>query len=61
MVLCAARIQSLPMIFIGDYPEQVLVTGVKTSDCPVCPASQSELDEDDPLDFRDVDAILESE
>jgi Plavaka transposase len=29
--------------YIGDYPEQVLVTCVKSTDCPTCPTSRNEL------------------
>jgi len=24
-------------VYVGDYPEQVLVTGIKTGECPTCP------------------------
>ncbi|KAH6908393.1 hypothetical protein BKA70DRAFT_1029384, partial [Coprinopsis sp. MPI-PUGE-AT-0042] len=33
--------------YIGDYPEQVLVTGVKTTDCPTCPTAHSDLGKPD--------------
>ena len=29
--------------FIGNYPEQVLVSGCKTGDCPRCPTKQVDL------------------
>ena len=29
--------------FVGDYPEQVLVSGCKTGDCPRCPAKRKGL------------------
>ncbi|KAH6906003.1 hypothetical protein BKA70DRAFT_1498918 [Coprinopsis sp. MPI-PUGE-AT-0042] len=29
--------------YIGDYPEQVLVTGIKSTDCPMCPTSRNDL------------------
>ncbi|KAJ7467312.1 hypothetical protein B0H11DRAFT_2159568 [Mycena galericulata] len=32
--------------FVGDYPEQVLVTGVKTGECPTCDVPRDELGED---------------
>ena len=48
-------------VFIGDYPEQVLVGGTKTGDCPTCPASRNEL-QDFPSnyadEFKDLQAIL---
>ncbi|KAF8956115.1 hypothetical protein BDZ97DRAFT_1672061 [Flammula alnicola] len=37
-----ARRRCFPIysVFVGDYPEQVLVTLVKTGKCPVCPAAR---------------------
>ena len=29
--------------FVGDYPEQVLVSGCKSGDCPKCPTKLKEL------------------
>jgi hypothetical protein len=29
--------------FVGDYPEQILVGGLKTGECPTCPAPRDEL------------------
>jgi hypothetical protein len=31
--------------FAGDYPEQVLTSGVATGECPVCPTTKKELGE----------------
>jgi hypothetical protein len=50
-------------LYIADYQEQILVAGVKKGDCPVCPATQDELDddkEDDDVDIRDMDAVLDT-
>lgn len=33
--------------FVDDYPEQVLVTCMKTGDCPICPVRQSKLGDPD--------------
>ena len=30
-------------VYVGDYPEQVLVTGCKTGECPKCPISRDEV------------------
>ncbi|KAH8102731.1 hypothetical protein BXZ70DRAFT_890478 [Cristinia sonorae] len=43
---------------VGDYPEQVLVTGVKTGECPCCPVPRDELGNHEPHPFRDLDAVL---
>jgi Plavaka transposase len=47
-------------IFVGDYPEQILVACVKKSDCPVCPTTQKELRDGDKLNYRDMDAVLDA-
>ncbi|KAJ7812552.1 hypothetical protein B0H14DRAFT_2605664 [Mycena olivaceomarginata] len=44
--------------FIGDYPEQVLVTAVKTGECPTCEVPWDELGEDTDFSLRDLKAIL---
>jgi len=48
--------------YIGDYPEQVLVTLVKTGQCPVCPASRHEMGDLDskmpPRDTAEVQRAL---
>ncbi|KAJ7737437.1 hypothetical protein DFH07DRAFT_752997 [Mycena maculata] len=44
--------------FVGDYPEQVLVTAVKTGECPTCEAPRDELGEDTSFPLRDLESIL---
>ncbi|KAJ6616995.1 hypothetical protein B0H10DRAFT_2164530 [Mycena sp. CBHHK59/15] len=46
--------------FVGDYPEQVLVTAVKTGECPTCEAPRDELGEDTDFPLRDLEAILKA-
>ena len=47
--------------FVGDYPEQVLVSGCKTGDCPRCPAKRKGLgDLEDDYEYRDLAKILEA-
>lgn len=47
--------------FVGDYPEQVLVSGCKTGDCPKCPATRAELGKlEDRYQYRDLAKILEA-
>ena len=45
--------------YVGDYPEQVLVSLVKTSNCPVCPALHNSID-DWEINFepRDTEKII---
>ncbi|KAJ6611148.1 hypothetical protein B0H10DRAFT_1953313 [Mycena sp. CBHHK59/15] len=49
--------------YVGDYPEQVLVTCVKNMDCPQCPELAKELGnapvEGEPETFRDLGTILD--
>ncbi|KAJ7312551.1 hypothetical protein DFH08DRAFT_791323 [Mycena albidolilacea] len=44
--------------FVGDYPEQALVTAVKTGECPTCEAPRDMLGEDSDFPLRDLEAIL---
>ncbi|KAF7342816.1 hypothetical protein MSAN_01997500 [Mycena sanguinolenta] len=44
--------------FVGDYPEQALVTTVKTGECPTCVAPPDLLGEDSDFPLRDLEAIL---
>ncbi|KAJ7140543.1 hypothetical protein C8R43DRAFT_954828 [Mycena crocata] len=50
--------------YVGDYPEQVLVTCVKTMECPECPELPKDLGEapveGEPERFRDLGAILDA-
>ena len=48
-------------IYIGDYPEQVLVAAVKTGECPSCPVPRTELGDPDSVgDPRELGPILEA-
>ncbi|KAJ7639594.1 hypothetical protein B0H17DRAFT_1216799 [Mycena rosella] len=47
--------------FVGDYPEQCLVTAVKTGECPTCEAPRDKLGEDSEetaFPLRDLEKIL---
>lgn len=45
-------------LFIGDYPEQVLVTGVKTGECPKCQVSRDNVGTGTtPLIIRDLKKV----
>ena len=52
------RCHPLLAIFVGDYPEQCLVTCTKH--CPKCPISKDELGEDRALPVRDLWSVLEA-
>lgn len=52
------RCHPLLAIFIGDYPEQCLVTCSKH--CPRCPIAKNELGENHCFPVRDLDPILEA-
>ncbi|KAJ3538664.1 hypothetical protein NM688_g6483 [Phlebia brevispora] len=56
------RIHPIFAAYIGDYPEQLLVTGVKTGLCAVCPVPHDELGDFDATyprrDIRDARTIL---
>jgi hypothetical protein len=46
--------------YIGDYPEQVLVACVKTTDCPTCPTSRNELGDPGTKKPRSLDPIVDA-
>ncbi|KAJ6580141.1 hypothetical protein DFH09DRAFT_912800 [Mycena vulgaris] len=46
--------------FVGDYPEQCLVTAVKTGECPTCDVPRDELGEETSFPLRDLESILEA-
>ena len=53
------RAHPILVVFIGDYPEQVLVCCCKTSDCPKCIVECNEISEsEDPSPLRDLVSIL---
>ncbi|KAJ6625655.1 hypothetical protein B0H10DRAFT_2161872 [Mycena sp. CBHHK59/15] len=45
-------------IFVGDYPEQVLVVSVKTGECPTCEVPHDELGEDSTFHLHNLENIL---
>jgi len=47
-------------VYVGDYPEQVLMTGIKTGECPNCPVPQNELGNITDYDYHDMDDILQA-
>ena len=48
-------------LFIGDYPEQILMSALKTGDCPTCPVPRDERGNIEPrYDCRDMDPILDA-
>ncbi|KAJ6527827.1 hypothetical protein B0H19DRAFT_969493 [Mycena capillaripes] len=48
-------------IFAGDHPEQVLVTGTETGECPTCPVPRDELGSfEDLYEPRDLSAALDA-
>ena len=47
--------------YIADYPEQVVVTGTKTKDCPKCNVSSDKLGSlVTPCEIRDLQAVLDA-
>lgn len=45
--------------YVGDYPEQILVSGTMTGECPKCDVPNSELgSKDAPFEPRDLESIL---
>ncbi|KAF8816261.1 hypothetical protein BYT27DRAFT_7221500 [Phlegmacium glaucopus] len=47
--------------YVGDYPEQVLVSLVKTGNCPICPAPRDNIDDwESNLKPRDTQKIIDA-
>ncbi|KAJ7046406.1 hypothetical protein C8F04DRAFT_1024813 [Mycena alexandri] len=46
--------------FVGDYPEQTLVTAVKNGECPTCEVPRDELGENTNFPLRDLEEILKA-
>jgi hypothetical protein len=55
------RLHPILAVFIGDYPEQVLATGIKYSECSKCDISSDKLGSDqEPFKLRDLGKIREA-
>ena len=55
--------RTLPLFacFVGDYPEQVLVSGCKTGECPKCDIDRKKLgDLDTQSSYRDLQKVLDA-
>jgi hypothetical protein len=47
--------------FVGDYPEQLLATGVKAMECPKCDIPTNKLESNTtPFEMRDLHAVLDA-
>ena len=52
------RTHPILAVYVGDYPEQLLVTGVKNGECPSCLIPRERLGDDQDFDYCDLDAVL---
>ncbi|THU86756.1 hypothetical protein K435DRAFT_683009 [Dendrothele bispora CBS 962.96] len=53
------RTHPLSALHVGDYPEQLLITGAKKGECPSCPIPMDEVGESAEIyDFRDFGQVL---
>lgn len=52
------RIHPIFATYVGDYPEQVLVTGVKSGECPKCIVPRDQLGRGDMFTQRDLGQVL---
>ncbi|TFY64160.1 hypothetical protein EVJ58_g2806 [Rhodofomes roseus] len=55
------RCHPILAVYVGDYPEQVLVTGTYTGQCPICKCPHDELGNYPRVcPYRDVDEVLDA-
>ncbi|KAI0729954.1 hypothetical protein C8Q72DRAFT_911581 [Fomitopsis betulina] len=55
------RCHPILAVYVGDYPEQVLVTGTYTGDCPICECSHDDLGSYPSISRRrDINATFEA-
>ena len=55
------RVHPVLAVYIGDYPEQVRVTGIKTGECPKCDIPSKELgNEQFSSKARDIHSVLDA-
>jgi hypothetical protein len=55
------RLHPILAIFVGDYPEQVLGTGIKYGECPKCDISADELGSgSEPFQIRNLQQIRDA-
>ena len=54
------RVHPLLAVYVGDYPEQVLATCIKSDECPKCNALRNELDDSESLEPRDIGAVYDA-
>jgi hypothetical protein len=55
------RCHPLFACFIGDYPEQLLATGVKAMECPKCDIPTNKLESNiTPFEMHDLHAVLDA-
>ncbi|KAF8868191.1 hypothetical protein BD779DRAFT_1684565 [Infundibulicybe gibba] len=48
-------------VYAGDYPEQLLVTGIKSTSCPKCKVTKKDLGNPAaPLDDRNLEGVLQA-
>ena len=54
------RVHPLLAAYAGDYPEQVLVTCIKSGECPKCNALRDKLDDTGSLEPWDIQAVCDA-
>ena len=52
------RTHPILAVYVSDYPEQLLVTGVKNGECPSCSVPRNSLGDGQDYNYRDLDAVL---
>lgn len=52
------RTHPILAVYVGDYPEQVLVTGVKNGECPSCPIPRKSFRDGQDYNYCDLNVVL---
>ncbi|KAF8327524.1 hypothetical protein F5887DRAFT_898668 [Amanita rubescens] len=54
------RVHPLLAVYVGDYPEQVLVANIKSGECPKCDVARDKLGDTGSSELRNIQAVYDA-